>query len=145
MQEIFNQFKGTRNELIPILQKAQEKYGYISKETITEIALFLDLSQSTVYGVVTFFSQFYLERQGKYKIKVCQGTACHVKGGKKIMDVLEQKLGITQGQATKDYKYSLERVACFGSCALAPVMVINDKVYGSVTPKKAEQIIDKLS
>jgi len=144
MKKILSNFNGTKNELIPILQKTQEKFGYISKARLSQIATFLNITESAVYSVVTFYSQFYLTRQGKYKIRVCQGTACHVKGGKRIMESIERELGIKQGETTPDYKFTIERVACFGSCALAPVMVVNEKVYGRMTTQKAKQILKKL-
>lgn len=145
MKKILSKFNGTKNELIPILQKTQEKFGYISRKRLAQIATFLNITESAVYSVVTFYSQFYLARQGKYKIRVCQGTACHVKGGKRIMESIERELGIKQGETTPDYKFTLERVACFGSCALAPVMVVNEKVYGRMTTQKAKQILKKLN
>ena len=144
MKKILSNFKGTKNELIPILQKTQGKFGYISRKRLTQIAAFLNITESAVYSVVTFYSQFYLTRQGKYKIRVCQGTACHVKGGKRIMESIERELNIKQGETTPDYNFTLERVACFGSCALAPVMVVNEKVYGRMTTQKAKQILKKL-
>ena len=144
MKKILSNFNGTKNELIPILQKTQEKFGYISKRKLAQIATFLNITESAVYSVVTFYSQFYLTRQGKYKIRVCQGTACHVKGGKRIMESIERDLNIKQGETTPDYNFTIERVACFGSCALAPVMVVNEKVYGRMTTQKAKQILKKL-
>ena len=144
MKKILGNFKGTKNELIPILQKTQEKFGYLSRRRLAQIATFLNITESTVYSVVTFYSQFYLTRQGKYKIRVCQGTACHVKGGKRIMESIERELNIKQGETTPDYNFTIERVACFGSCALAPVLVVNEKVYGRMTTQKAKEIIKKL-
>jgi NADH-quinone oxidoreductase subunit E len=142
LTEVFSRYEGTRNELIPILQDVQDSIGYLPTEAMSGIARFLNMPESTVYGVVTFYAQFYLERQGDHTVKICRGTACHVKGSKELMDSLCAKLDVEPGGTTKDYKFTLERVACFGSCALAPVMVVDDKVYGSVTPKKAEEIID---
>ena len=144
MKKILGNFKGTKNELIPILQKTQEKFGYLSRRRLAQIATFLNITESTVYSVVTFYSQFYLTRQGKYKIRVCQGTACHVKGGKRIMESIERELNIKQGETTPDYNFTIERVACFGSCALAPVLVVNEKVYGRMTTQKAKEILKKL-
>lgn len=144
MKKILSNFKGTKNELIPILQKTQEKFGYLSRRRLAQIATFLNITESAVYSVVTFYSQFYLTRQGKYKIRVCQGTACHVKGGKRIMESIERELNIKQGETTPDYNFTIERVACFGSCALAPVMVVNEKVYGRMTTLKAKEILKKL-
>ncbi|MCG2680297.1 MAG: NADH-quinone oxidoreductase subunit NuoE [Kiritimatiellae bacterium] len=145
IQQIFSGYQGQRNELIPILQDVQGAVGYVPREAMTKIAHFLNIPESSVYGVVTFYAQFYLTRQGKHKIRVCQGTACHVRGGRRIMQAVEKKLGIKPGETTADYKFSLERVACFGSCALAPVMVVDGKAYGRITSQKAEKILESLN
>jgi NADH-quinone oxidoreductase E subunit len=145
VKSILKKFAGKHEELIPILQAVQQKYGYVSKARLEQIAEFVDTPRSAVYAVATFYSQFHLKRQGKYRIRVCQGTACHVKGGKRLLEAIEQELKIKQGQTTPNYKFSLERVACFGACALAPVMVINDRVYGRMSPSKARKIIKKLA
>ena len=145
IQQIFSGYQGQRNELIPVLQDVQEAFGYVPREAMTKIARFLNIPESSVYGVVTFYAQFYRTRQGKHKIRVCQGTACHVRGGRRIMQAVEKKLGINPGETTADYKFSLERVACFGSCALAPVMVVDGKVHGRMTPQKAKKILESLN
>ena len=141
---VFNKYPGNRGDLIPILQDIQEVEGYISREAMGQVAYFLNVPESVVYGVVTFYAQFYLTRQGRHKVKVCQGTACHVRGGVEIMKAVRKKLGIAPGETTQDYLFSLERVACFGSCALGPVVVVNDKVHGRMTPAKAEKLLEKL-
>lgn len=141
---IFEQYAGRRSDLIPILQDVQNALGYIPREAMTEVARFLNLERSIVYGVVTFYAQFYLTRQGKHKVRVCQGTACHVRGGKGIMHAVQKKLGIGPGETTADYEFSVERVACFGSCALAPVMVVDGRVHGRMTSLKAEQLLESL-
>ncbi|MDO9555462.1 MAG: NADH-quinone oxidoreductase subunit NuoE [Atribacterota bacterium] len=145
IQQIFSGYQGQRNELIPILQDVQAALGYVPREAMSETARFLNMPESSVYGVVTFYAQFYRTRQGKHKIRVCQGTACHVRGGRRIMQAVEKKLGINPGETTADYKFSLERVACFGSCALAPVMVVDGKVHGRITPQKAKKILESLN
>ena len=144
LEEIFSHYHGERGELIPILQDVQETLGYLPREAMTATAGFLNVPASSVYGVVTFYSQFHLTRQGKHKVKVCQGTACHVRGGRRIMQAVTKKLGIDPGGTTEDYRFSLERVACFGSCALAPVVVVDGKVHGRMTPQKAEVILEIL-
>ena len=144
LQEVFSRYQGERSDLIPILQDVQDALGYIPGPAMTEIARFLGVPESTVYGVVTFYTQFYLTPQGKHKIKVCQGTACHVRGGRRIMRTVERKLGIEEGGTTEDLLCSLERVACFGSCALAPVVVVDGKVHGRVTAQKAEKLLEGL-
>jgi len=132
-----------REALIPVLQKVQGELGYLSEEAVSEIAHFLGLSRSEIYGVASFYAQFRFERQGEHTIKVCQGTACHVRGGRRIMATVVQELGIQPGGTTEDYKFSLERVACFGSCALAPVMVVDNTVFGRMTTVKARQILSR--
>lgn len=145
LETIFSGYGGERSDLIPILQDVQAVLGYIPPEAMTQMAEFLKLPESTVYGVVTFYAQFYMTRQGKHKIKVCQGTACHVRGARRIMAAVRKKLGINPGETTEDYQFTLERVACFGSCALAPVMVVDGKVYGRMTPQKAERLLENLT
>ena len=144
LRDIFLRYAGKRGDLIPVLQDVQAAFGYIPPEAMTEIAKFLRIPESTVYGVATFYAQFYLTRQGKHRIKVCQGTACHVRGGRRVMEVVRRRLGIKPGETTEDYQFSLERVACFGSCALAPVMVVDGKVYGRVTQQKAVRLLENL-
>ena len=107
-----------------------------------QVARFLQIPESTVFGVGTFYAQFKFFPTGKKKVRLCRGTACHVRGAPRILEEVEKYLGIKQGDTTDDLEYSLETIACFGSCALAPVMVVDDNVYGRMTPKKASQILD---
>jgi NADH-quinone oxidoreductase subunit E len=132
-----------RESLIPILQEVQGELGYLSEEAVSEIAQFLDIAQSDIYGVASFYAQFRFQRQGEHACKVCQGTACHVRGGRRIMSEVTQQLGIEPGQTTPDYKYSLEKVACFGACALAPVMVVDKNVYGRMTTPRVKKILSE--
>ena len=132
-----------RGALIPVLQKVQEELGYLPEEAISEIAFFLGQSENEVYGVATFYAQFRFIRQGEHTIKVCQGTACHVRGGQRILETVERELGILPGETTEDYKFSLETVTCFGACALAPVMVVDKTVNGKMTTVKAKQVLAK--
>ena len=141
LSQVLAPYQGERGVLIPILQKVQEKLGYLPEEAVSEIAHFLCLSESEVYGVASFYAQFRFERQGEHIVKVCQGTACHVRGGRRILEAVERELGIQPGETTEDYKFSLERVACFGSCALAPVMVVDKTVYGRMTVARAKGIL----
>ncbi len=143
LSPILTPYQGQRGALIPILQKVQEEFGYLPEEAISEIAKFLGISESESYGVASFYAQFRFERQGKHTVKVCQGTACHVRGSRRILDTVQRELGIQPGQTSEDYQFSLERVACFGSCALAPVMVVNKDVYGRMTTAKAREILAK--
>jgi len=141
LEDILSQYKGDTGDLIPILQAAQERFGYLPEEVMAGIAKFLRLSPSTVYGVSTFYAQFKFTPTGKRTIKVCRGTACHVRGVDRILQEIEKRLGIKPGETTDDLEYSLETIACFGSCALAPVMVVDKTVHGRMTPKKVEQIL----
>ncbi len=142
LTQVLAPYRGQEGATIPVLQKAQEEVGYLSEEVISEIAIFLGLTENEVYGVATFYAQFRFERPGEHTIKCCQGTACYVQGGRRILEAVEDELNIEPGKTTTDdYKFSLERVACFGSCALAPVMVVDKTVYGRMTPAKARQIL----
>jgi len=145
LSDVFGRYEGKREELIPVLQDVQGTLGYLPAEARTAIAKFLNVPESVVYGVATFYAQFYLTRQGEHKIKVCRGTACHVRGGRRIMHAVQRKLGIKPGETTPDYEFSLERVACFGSCALAPVVVVDGKVHGRMTTQKTEQILKEMT
>jgi len=138
---VLEPYRGQKEALIPVLQKVQGELGYLPEESISEIAQFLRLSKSEIYGVASFYAQFRFERQGEHGVRVCQGTACHVRGARRIMDTVTQELGIESGGTTEDYKFSLERVACFGSCALAPVMVVDKTVYGRMTTVKVRQVL----
>jgi len=131
-----------RGSLIPVLQKVQDKYGYLPEKIIQLIAKKLDIPVSMVYGAATFYSQFRFQPQGKYVIRVCHGTACHIAGAQKLTDVLAEELGIRDGQTTSDGLFTLQRVACLGCCSLAPVMMINETTYGRLTPSKLTKIIN---
>jgi len=144
LDEVFSRFSGARGDLIPILQEIQAVEGYIPAEAMSRTARFLNVPESTVYGVATFYAQFYLARQGRHKIRVCLGTACHVRGGRRIMQAVRRRLGIWPGETTEGYEFTLERVACMGSCALAPVVVIDDTIYGKMTVAKVERLLDEL-
>ena len=142
LSSILASYRGQRGALIPVLQRVQEELGYLAEAAISEIAHFLGISENEVYGVATFYAQFRFERPGEHMIKVCQGTACYVQGGNRILEAVEDELHLPTGKTTtEDYKFSIERVACFGSCALAPVMVVDKTVYGRMTPAKARQTL----
>jgi len=143
LRDILACYHGTKEELIPILQRVQQVFGYLPESAMEKIARFLRLPQSTVFGVGTFYVQFKLLPTGRNTIKVCRGTACHVRGSAHILRELEKRLGISAGGTTPDLEYSLETIACFGSCALAPVVVSNDKVYGRVTGAGAGEMLNK--
>jgi NADH-quinone oxidoreductase subunit E len=141
IDEILSRYSGEKGDLIPILQEAQERFSYLPKEAMQKIAKFLRLPESTVYGVGTFYAQFKFAPTGRRLIKVCRGTACHVRGGVRILRETEKHLGIKPGETAADLGYSLETIACFGSCALAPVMVIDKTVHGRMTTTKVGQIL----
>ena len=140
LNEILSSYQGKREELIPILQQVQQVFGYLPEPAMRGIAKFLKLPESTVFGVGTFYAQFKLVPSGRKIIRVCRGTACHVRGGDRILREMEKRLGIKPGESTPDLEYSLETVACFGACALAPVMLVNDKVHGRMTKAKVKEI-----
>jgi NADH-quinone oxidoreductase subunit E len=143
LQEIFSHYHGRQEELIPILQEAQEEFRYLPSEVMLEIARFLGVPESAVFGVSTFYAQFKFSPVGRHILKVCRGTACHVRGAPRILDEAEKQLGIKAGETTEDLEYSLETIACFGSCALAPVMVHDEDVHGRMTPAKVREILGK--
>jgi NADH-quinone oxidoreductase subunit E len=121
----------------------QAEIGYLPEEAISEIAKFLGQTENEIYGVASFYAQFRFERPGEHTVKVCQGTACHVRGAPRILDTVEEELDVQPGGTTADYKFSLERVACFGACALAPVMVVDKTVHGRMTKSKAREILSE--
>lgn len=141
LEPILEAFKGEQWALIPLLQQVQEKYGYIPAETLEPIARSQRLFPSEVQGVVTFYSQFYTTPRGKNIIRVCRGTACHVRGGKTILKLAKQHLGVDEGQTTPDLEYTLDTVACIGVCAMAPNMVIGKQTYGHLNPKRVGQLL----
>jgi NADH-quinone oxidoreductase subunit E len=141
LDEILSRYSEEKSELIPILQEAQERFGYLPEGVMQRIAKFLRLPPSIVYGVGTFYAQFKFIPTGRRLVKVCRGTACHVRGGARILQEVEKRLGIKPGETASDLSYSLETIACFGSCALAPVMVVDKNVYGRMTTTRVGQIL----
>jgi NADH-quinone oxidoreductase subunit E len=133
-----------RESLIPILQDIQEACGYLSREVVNEVAKYIDLPPAKIYGVATFYNQFRFQPLGKYHVMICRGTACHVKGSQKALDMVVKVLGIQPGQTTRDGLFSLGVVACMGACGLAPVVNINGEFYAKVTPKKLSGIIAEI-
>lgn len=141
--KVISDHVGDPGALMPVLQKAQEIYGYLPVEVQTIISNTMDIPLEKVYGVVTFYSQFSLNPKGKYKISVCLGTACYVKGSGDIYNKLMEKLGIVGGECTPDGKFSLEACRCIGACGLAPVLTVNADVYGRLTVDDIDGIIEK--
>ncbi|MFO8102017.1 MAG: NAD(P)H-dependent oxidoreductase subunit E [Dehalococcoidia bacterium] len=141
LQQAGTAFSPDKSNLIPILQEAQCKVGYLPPQVMEGIAELLDIPPVDVYSVVTFYNQFRLNPPGKYSIKVCMGTACHVAGGQIILDAWKRRLDIDKRQTTPDREFDLDVVACVGCCAMAPVTVINDEVHGKITPTRVDGIL----
>ena len=142
-QEILSKHTGERDALIPILQDIQEEFGYLSPGAMVVAARFCRVSPVEVYGIATFYAQFKFSPVGKNKVMVCQGTACHVMGGARVLEEVQNILEIAPGETTKDRKFTLETVACIGGCALAPAMVVNKNTYGRVKPENVMEILNE--
>ncbi len=141
IEEVFSRFTGKRKELIPILQAVQDMFGYLPEDALKQVAGFISVPESRVYGTATFYGQFYFTRRGRHTVKVCCGTACHVKGAPQLLEALERELGIESGGTTSDFEYSLERVACVGSCTFAPVMLVDDTVIGHMEVRRVKECL----
>lgn len=144
IKKIARDFKGNPADLIPVLQRTQEAEGYLSPDAIRRIARWLKVSEHEVYGVTTFYAQFRFNPPGKNRIKVCLGTACHVSGARNFIEVLKADLNLSHGETTADGEFSLERVACLGCCALAPVVVVNEEVHGRMNRVKFMELLENL-
>ena len=146
LQVLLGKYRGTKGSVIPMLQQAQDIFGYLPKDVLIEISKQLEVPISQIYGVVTFYAQFHLNPRGKNIIRSCQGTACHVRGAKGVLQAIKDKLGLKEGQVTTpDLKFTLETVACIGACGLAPCVMVNDDTHGRLTPEKAGEIIDHVA
>ena len=143
LQKMMRDFKGEPADLIPVLQRVQETEGYLSAGTMRRVARWLKISENEIYGVSTFYAQFRFSQPGRHHIKACLGTACHVQGGEQMLDVLERRLEIRPGETTADGEYDLERVACLGCCALAPVVTVDDKTYSQMSVLKLQRLLDE--
>lgn len=141
MDPVLQKYRGREGALITVLQEIQKIYSYLPEEVLKRLSNSIKIPLSRIYGVATFYTQFRFTRPGKHIIQVCQGTACHVSGSPRVLEALEDELNIHAGETTGDYKFTLESIACFGSCALAPVMVIDKDIHGRVTTAKARQIL----
>jgi NADH-quinone oxidoreductase subunit E len=142
LKSVFASYKGDKNELIPVLQDVQEEIGYLPDEAMCEVARFLRLPESMVFGVATFYARFHLKPRGKHIVRLCCGTACHVRGASKVADRVKTVLDVSVGETTDDMKFTYEEVACIGACGLAPVMTIDDKTFGKLDPDKTKKIIE---
>lgn len=143
VDQIINEHKNTNGALIPVLHEIQKLFGYLPERALQRISVELNISMSEIYGVATFYSQFALQPKGKHIIKVCLGTACYVKGSQDILDKLSSILEVTVGNTTEDGLFSLEAARCLGGCGLAPVMMIDEKVYGKLVPDDVLKIIEE--
>jgi len=144
LDHILEEFKGRRGAVIPILQRAQDAYGYLPREVLRAIAQKTLIPLNQLYGVATFYAQFRLNRRGRHLIRICDGTACHVRGSGKNVEAIERSLRVGVGQTSEDYKYTLEIVYCLGSCGLAPIAVVDDKVYARLAPEALVQRLESL-
>ncbi|TSA27357.1 NADH-quinone oxidoreductase subunit NuoE [bacterium] len=140
---VIHEFEGRKGSLIPILQKTQAQLGFLSKEAMEYISGKTKIPVSEIYGVATFYTQFRMHPIGKNIIRICHGTACHVADARKISEALYEELKVEPGGTTKNLKFTVEEVACLGCCSLAPVIMINDKAYGRLTPSKIKDILAK--
>ncbi len=140
LSEILSSYKGSKGELIPILQKVQAEFGYLPEEAMIKVAEFCRVAESKVFGIASFYAQLRFVPLGRRQVTACRGTACHVRGAPQILSEVKRQLGIEEGQTTPDLEYSLETVACIGCCALAPCLVINGKVEAKVTPKRVKEL-----
>ncbi len=131
------------NDLVPILQQVQKAYGYLPKSILMAVSDRTGISASQIYGVATFYEQFYLEPHGRHTIRCCRGTACHVRGSTNIINAIQQALGIEPNETTEDMRYTFETVACLGTCFLAPVMMINNDYYGHLNARKIKSILER--
>lgn len=143
LDPVLQKHTGRGDALITILQEIQEVYSYLPEEALNRLSREARIPMSRIYAVVTFYAQFYLNPRGRQTVRVCRGTACHVRGGSLILEAVERELGITDGETTPDLEYSLETVACIGACALAPAMVVNENTYGTMTPSKAAETVSR--
>lgn len=143
LQEVFEKYRNFKGALIPLLQEAQEIFGYLPGDVMKKISQEIGVPFSKTFGVATFYSQFHLKPRGRNIIRMCQGTACHVRGAGKVFDAVSTDLGVGRNESTEDLRYTLETVACLGACGLAPVMMVNDDTHGRLTPDKAVAIVKK--
>ena len=141
--KVIDKYQDMHGALMPVLQAIQEEYGYIPEPAVFLVAERLNVYASQIYGVLTFYAQFHLEPRGKYIVRVCMGTACHVKGASRIGETIRERLGIGHAETTEDLLFTAEYVACIGACGMAPVIMVNDATYGSITVQKTDEVIEK--
>jgi len=144
IRDILSFYSGSKSDLIPILLGVQEKFNYLPEEATQQIASFLNITEGELHSVATFYNQFRMTPVGRYRITVCRGTACHIRGAPQILDEIEKTIGIKEGETSSDLEYTLESVACICCCALAPCMKINDNVHGELTLQKVGEVLSAL-
>ena len=135
----------TSSDIIPLLQRLQDAYGYLPRDILLEVAERTGLLASRIFGVATFYAQFHMTPHGKHTIRCCRGTACHVRGGKKVAEAIKRALGVQENETTEDFRFTFETVACLGTCFLAPVMMVNNDYYGRLTPGRVKSILQNYS
>ncbi|MFC1901116.1 NADH-quinone oxidoreductase subunit NuoE [Chloroflexota bacterium] len=143
LDPILKDHEGQNDALITMLQEVQEVYSYLPEDVLARLSLEAKIPLSQIYAVATFYAQFYLTPRGRQTVRVCRGTACHVRGGSLILDAVERELEIKDGETTTDLEYTLETVACIGACALAPAMVVDENTYGKMTPSKSAEVVSR--
>ena len=143
LSELRREFKGERGDLIPVLQRVQDIQGYLRPEAIRSVSRWLKISENEIFGGATFYAQFRFHPPGRHHLRVCLGTACHVRGGEQILITAQQRLGVGTGETTPDGEYDLDRVACLGCCALAPVVAVDEKVHSQMSVLKIQRILDE--
>lgn len=143
IDEICAEYATRKGALIPVMQKVQDYFGFLNKDMVERIADCMNVSPHTIYGVITFYAQFYTSPRGKFVIRVCRGTACHVKGSGRISEVVREEFGIGNGETSEDLMFTLEEVSCIGACGMAPVIMVNDKTHGNLTPEQSREIFRK--
>lgn len=141
LDDILSSYQGNKNELIPILQEIQENFGYLPEWAMRSIARFINIPDSNVYAVASFYTQFRLLPLGKKRVTICRGTACHIRGAPKILEKIENNIGIKEGETSSDLEYTLESVACIGCCALAPCIKVNTGIHGEMTLEKTQELL----
>ncbi len=141
--QVIDKYLNMKGALMPVLQEIQESYGYIPEPTVHLTAERLNVYPSQIYGVLTFYAQFHMEPRGRYIVRVCMGTACHVKGAGRIGDTIHERLGIGHAETTEDLKFTVEHVACIGACGMAPVIMVNEGTYGSMSVQKIDEVLAK--
>lgn len=144
LDPIVEKYRGKQGVAIPLLADVQKEVGYVAQDAVEYVGEKLSIPAAELFGVATFYAMFRFQPQGKYVVRLCRGTACHVQGSARVLEQLERSLEIQDGETTKDLMFTLQCVACLGCCSLAPVMMVNDEVHGRLTPEKAVQVLEEL-